>query len=225
MIKGLYPDFMQWSDGGSIYLYSDPHFGDADSYRQRSLLSNSLTGEMLKNKLDLLDKMQIDNINKIVRKSDTLIILGDIGDIEKVRELKAGRKIALLGNHDKGKTNYEAPGLFDNVYAGVLTIAENIMLSHEPVDFRFCFNIHGHDHNGTEFKRYVLRDYDADMPMADMRKNYLATIKKYGLTKLNLCAEWIGYLPINLKDVIQAGVLSRIPSVHQDYIDKHNGRK
>lgn len=37
-------------------------------------------------------------------------------------------------------------GLFDEVYEGALLIAPNIILSHEPVNFSFARNIHGHTH-------------------------------------------------------------------------------
>lgn len=30
MINSLYPKFRHWSEKGSIYLYSDPHFDDED---------------------------------------------------------------------------------------------------------------------------------------------------------------------------------------------------
>ena len=31
MIKSLYKIFQHWSKNGSVYLYSDPHFGDWES--------------------------------------------------------------------------------------------------------------------------------------------------------------------------------------------------
>ena len=55
---------------------------------------------------------------------------------------------------------------------------KKIMLSHEIFETPFTFNIHGHDHNGSDFKKYVLKYYDADMSLDDMSKNYLTAIKK-----------------------------------------------
>ena len=35
MIDSLYNCFKHWSSKGSVYIYSDPHFGDLDSYKLR----------------------------------------------------------------------------------------------------------------------------------------------------------------------------------------------
>ena len=50
---------------------------------------------------------QVDRINKLVHKNDTLVILGDVGDVEYVRQLRAKYKILIMGNHDAGSTNYK----------------------------------------------------------------------------------------------------------------------
>ena len=62
-------------------------------------------------------------------KGDTFVCLGDVGAPEYVKEIKARKKILILGNHDaKGAyTKY-----FDEIYAGPIFIAEKILLSHEP---------------------------------------------------------------------------------------------
>jgi hypothetical protein len=62
--------------------------------------------------------------------------------------------------------------------------------------------------------------YDSDMPTNKMVTNYLATIKHYKLNRLNLCAEWVNYTPVALKDIIKSGVLSNISTIHRDYLDK-----
>ena len=180
MIKSLYKIFQHWSKNGSIYLYSDPHFGDWESYTFRGLTTNKTKEE--------LDQFQVDNINKVVHKSDTIIFLGDIGDPTLIKKIK-GYKILIMGNHDKGKSIYEE--YFDEIYSGCLIISDRIILSHEPIENcpPFLFNIHGHDHSGRDFTAYVLRDYDVDMSGVDMIKNYLTCIKNYKLNKLNLCAE------------------------------------
>ena len=57
MIKSLYKMFQHWSKNGSVYLYSDPHFGDWESYTFRGLTTNKTKEE--------LDQFQVDNINKV----------------------------------------------------------------------------------------------------------------------------------------------------------------
>lgn len=225
----LYPCFQHWP--GTIWFYSDPHFGDAHIAGYRKGIS---------------DDEQIRRINSKVGKDGTIVFLGDIGDVECIRKIK-GYKVLIMGNHDSGASNYkrvvnileekyfnpycsiikkqEDNKLFDEVYTGCLMISDNIILSHEPVDFFYAFNIHGHDHSGHDFMHFVLNDYDADMGADNMQKNYLSTIKKYELNKLNVCAEWINYTPININTIIKSGILHSTPNIHRDTIDAATERK
>ena len=213
MIKSVYKIFQHWSKNGSVYLYSDPHFGDWESYTFRGLTTNKTKEE--------LDQFQVDNINKVVHKSDTIVFLGDMGDPSLLKKIK-GYKVLITGNHDKGSSIYEE--YFDEIYTGCLIISDRIILSHEPIENcpPFLFNIHGHDHSGRDFTTYVLKDYDADMSCSEMTENYLTCIKNYKLNKLNLCAEWINYTPVSLADIIKSGVLTNISTIHRDYLDKIN---
>lgn len=233
MLLQLYQNFQKWSSTGSIWIYSDTHFEDDDC---KLMDSNWITPQE-----------QIDIINSKATKKDTLILLGDIGNLDWIRKLKAGYKILIAGNHDKGLTNYEkkeikkiydaktynynkkllrqellkefpnhnisiqeiydvchAPFvrlsatidncLFDEVYGGPLFIGEKILLSHEPIDIPFALNIHGHDH-GAEGGYYDDFHY-------------------------NVCSNCIKYTPINLKDIISTGILSKIDNIHRITIDK-----
>ena len=58
-----------------------------------------------------------------------------------------------------------------------------------------------------------------------MTDNYLTTIKTDKLNKLNVCAEWINYTPINIERIIKSGVLHEIPDVHRQTIDEATSRK
>jgi calcineurin-like phosphoesterase family protein len=211
VIDSLYYPFKKWSQNAAIWLYSDPHFGDLEAYTFRGLPTDKTKEE--------LDKFQVDRINKFVNKNDTIIFLGDIGDPLPLKKIK-GHKVLITGNHDRGAAFYKE--YFDEIYTGCLTISDRIILSHEPIENcpSFLFNIHGHDHAGTDFMEYVLKIYDSDMPTNKMVTNYLATIKHYKLNRLNLCAEWINYTPVALKDIIKSGVLSNISTIHRDYLDK-----
>lgn len=217
MIKTLYDCFRHWSEKGSVYLFSDPHFADQDC-------------KVMDPKWISPDE-QIDILNKCVHKNDTLIVLGDVGDVSYVRKIKA-YKVLISGNHDSGASNYkrvrqrvltsndlsfvkglkkdgvidfiENDGgayvcwkdnrLFDEVYDGPLIIAPKIVLSHEPLPtMPFWLNIHGHDHAGT--------------------------ICKDGY-HVNVAANVIGYTPISLGDIIKNGFLSGIQDIHRMTIDR-----
>ncbi|MBR4058365.1 MAG: hypothetical protein IKK03_00815 [Lachnospiraceae bacterium] len=179
MIPTLYEPFRHWSAMGSVYILSDLHFDDHDC---KLMDSNWIT-----------PKEQIEIINSKVNKSDTFVCLGDVGKADYVAEIKARKKILLLGNHDaKGAYN----GYFDEIYKGPLFVAEKILLSHEPVyGLPWCLNIHGHDHSGME-------DYRKDC--------------KY----LNLAANVCGYTPVSLGKIIKDGILSDVPSIHRITIDR-----
>ena len=210
MIDSLYYPFRKWSENAAVWRYSDPHFGDFESYTFRGLITDKTKEE--------LDKFQVDRINKFVNKNDTIIFLGDIGDPTPLKKIK-GHKVLIAGNHDRGAAFYKE--YFDEIYTGCLTISDRIILSHEPIEGcpPFLFNIHGHDHNGTDFKEYVFRDCDA-VSSEKMAINALAAAKQYKLNRFNVCAEWINYKPVALKDIINSGVLSNIPTIHRDYLDK-----
>ena len=233
MIETLYSPFRKWTEKGTLWIYSDPHFSDPDMV------------ELRKNYIG--DDEQIARINSKVGKNDTIIFLGDIGNEEMIRKIR-GRKILIMGNHDKGASNYQrqivqttcdrdrytkeeirnevskkypdwkidiyedycvnsAPYvlwlvrvdncLFDEVYEGPLFIAEKLLLSHEPIDLPFAFNIHGHDHSGWHI----------------------------GLHHLNVCAEHIDYTPVNVGRLIKKGLMSNVEAIHRMTIDRAVDKK
>ena len=181
MIQGLYDIFAHWHVQGTVWLYSDPHFGDKE-------LAAGVVNRPS-------DEEQVKMINSKVGKKDTLIILGDVGDIEFAKKLK-GYKILIAGNHDAGLTNYKE--VFNEVYGGALFIGEKIVLSHEPIDIPFALNIHGHVH--------------------DKRAK---TDNKH----INVCSDVIGYTPINFNQLMKSGPTSKIETVHRTTINKATKRK
>ena len=174
MIQGLYKIFDHWHQKGTVWICSDPHFRDAELDH---IVANRPTAEE-----------QIKLINSKVGRCDTLIILGDIGDPECVRQLR-GYKILIAGNHDAGLSNYT--DVFDEVYGGPLIIGEKLILSHEPVDVPWAFNIHGHTH-----------------------KNFVMDNRHF-----NACLDANGYLPINLNQWMKQGYLSKIETIHRSTIN------
>ena len=177
MYRHLYDQFKHWyREGGSVWFYSDPHFADEE---MKYLRANYIG-----------DEAQVKCINSKLGKNDTLVILGDIGDVEWVKKLR-GYKVLIMGNHDAGAANYV--DYFDEVYEGPLFVSDRILLSHEPIDLPFVYNIHGHDHSNWY----------------NHQKN----------NHLNVCAEHINYTPVNLPSIIKSGALSKIESIHRLTID------
>lgn len=178
----LYDIFRErWERFQTAHIISDTHFGDKD------LQAN------IKDRPNDEDYVKL--INSKVGKNDLLICLGDVGDIECARRLK-GYKILIAGNHDAGMSNYK--DIFDEVYAGALIVGEKLILSHEPVDVPWAFNIHGHVHSGV--------------PMSDERH-------------FNVCGEARKcYEPVNLNQFMKAGFMSKIQAIHRNTIDSATER-
>ena len=237
MIEGLYQPFQHWGASGTTWIISDTHFDDPDlihAYADRPSAEE-----------------QVKLINAKCGRADTLIILGDVGDVSYVRQLRAKYKILVMGNHDSGASNYKRQifkqkfykglfqkhealdemkrlypdcsysisdsydfidnvpcwevsadnRLFDEIYTGVLVIGEKLMLSHEPIKgCDWCMNIHGHDHSRSH---------------------------KNDIYHFNVCADVIGYEPINFNKFMKEGHLANIVSVHRETIDRatSNARK
>ena len=120
----------------AIKLISDLHFGHTNLLKfERGLFDT----------IEEHDDYIIASINKAVKNTDTLYILGDIGNVEKVRQLN-GRKVFIMGNHDKRPIKeYEA--YFAEVYDKPIFFRKDILLSHEPFPVPLgTLNIHGHLH-------------------------------------------------------------------------------
>lgn len=184
-ISGMYDLFNEKWCKQTIWLVSDTHFGDKEL---RAGLPNRPSDEEL-----------VKIINSKVGKKDTLIHLGDVGDIEYMKKIR-GYKILICGNHDAGRTNYE--DVFDEVYTGPLMIGEKLLLSHEPIDVDWAFNIHGHDHTGHGRKNHLNCCVDASM-------------KQFG----------IPFEPINMNQIMKTGLTSKVETIHRLTIDTATERK
>ena len=227
-LPGLYQTFEEkWGKFQTCHIISDTHFGDMD------------LKENIPNRPNDDDFIKL--INSKVGRADIILHLGDVGNIDCVRRLRAAHKVLICGNHDSGATNYKRqiitqqffkkcytkqqamdlvksmfPNckytidegdelvweisadnmLFDEVYEGALIIGEKLILSHEPVDVPWLYNIHGHDHAGAK------------------RPNHM-----------NVCSDVIGYEPINFNQFLKAGHMSKIQTIHRETIDKATDRK
>lgn len=83
--------------------------------------------------------------------------------------------------------------LFEEVYEGTLLIGPKIILSHEPVEYSYGLNIHGHNHTSNQDKDDL---------------------------HFNAIAECTNYMPISLEKIIESKHLNKITDVHRKTIDK-----
>lgn len=183
MIEQFYDAFKRWSNTGTVWMISDTHFMD------KNLTFRTVSADDI-----------VKSINSKVGKKDTLIILGDIGDIAYAQRLK-GYKVLIMGNHDVGPSHYKKVdnnNLFDEVYEGPVIVGEKLIFSHEPLNIDWAFNIHGHIHD----KHHTNDEFH-----------------------FNVCCDVIDYTPLNLNQFVKSGVLKHIKTLHRNTIDTATKRK
>lgn len=230
----LYPYCDKWFRGGNIWLYSDPHFGDEEmKYIRKNYIG---------------DEEQIKRINSKVGKNDTIIFLGDIGDVECIKKIR-GYKILVKGNHDdKG----------DSYYQRVRN--EVKCFSTEPKEVqteiaKCVADVNLFDKLDEVVKKYTtvkiednrLFDEVYDGPIMINNKIMLSHeplvlppcffnihghdhsdgfALKYGDDlHLNVCAELIDYTPISLLSMLKNGAFSKVQDIHRITIDTATERK
>ena len=88
--------------------------------------------------------------------------------------------------------------LFDEVYEGPLMLGEKLILSHEPFNHPFIYNVHGHRHE------------DTGVPCK---------------SHLNVCLDACNYEPLNLNTALKKGLTSNVYSLHRYTIDAATARK
>ena len=183
MIAGLYDIFAHWYKTGTVWLISDTHFSDEELYIGTKKIERADADEYVK------------LINSKVGRKDTLIHLGDVGDLEAMKKVR-GYKILIMGNHDTGATKYKE--IFNEVYQGPVQIGEKLILSHEPLECGWAFNIHGHIHSFTH------RD--------DVRH-------------MCICPEVTRqFEPVNFNQLMKSGFMSKIETQHRKTIDSATKR-
>ena len=182
MIKTLYDKFKPWSEYGSVWLISDTHFDDEDC--------------LLMDTNWISPQQHIDKIKEYVHKNDTLIHLGDVGNPEYMKQIKA-YKVLIMGNHDESITRFKP--YFDEIYTGPVFISQKILLSHESINGgNWWFNIHGHNHD---------------------KEN------KYSWNEVNLASNVVDFGVFNLGIAIKRGMLADIDGIHRDTINKATEKK
>lgn len=102
---------------------------------------------------DEMNDVLIRNWNSVVSKDDIVYVLGDFcfGNkstlVEVVKQLK-GRKILVLGNHDRLPKGAYLDAGFEGVTKNPIIMDSDFILSHRPLqgDLGKFYNIHGHRH-------------------------------------------------------------------------------
>jgi calcineurin-like phosphoesterase family protein len=227
MLPGIYDAFKHW-DNQTTWIYSDPHFSDKE-------LEKSIIGRPS-------DEQQIANINSCVGRKDTLICLGDVGNIECVRRLR-GRKILVMGNHDAGRTNYERKiisEVFDYEKYTKEQVREKMCVKYPSWDLHIIEGLAGwvatvdnklfdEVYEGALIigEKLILSHEPISMiPWAFNIHGHVHDKKaKSGPRHLNVCSDVIEYNPVNLNQFLKLGALAHIQTIHRETIDNATKRK
>ena len=229
MYKGLYDKFSNWFRGGNIWLYSDPHFSDEEmKYIRKNYIG---------------DDEQIKRINSRVGKNDTIIFLGDIGNIDCIKKIR-GYKVLIMGNHDKGATNYQKvveflPPVCPNCGGEVdydSYTAHNCGMEYawcekcgtvKPIDRMEDNHLFDEVYEGPVFinDKIVLSHVPFDSFAFNIHGHKHDLPYKYDDKHLNMCAEAIDYLPVSLITLLKNGVASKIDSLNRTAIDRATEKK
>lgn len=235
MFKNLYDNFAHWfHDGrGTVYFYSDPHFNDSEMVHLR------------KNYIG--DEEQVKRINSKIGKYDTLVVLGDVGDIEWVRKIR-GYKVLVMGNHDAGATNYKRRINRHLYFSYKYTKEEALNAAKEfyPPFYKLSIEYvhattekYGDDRYWQVTADNCLFDevYEGALMIAPniilshepVDFPYAVCVHGHDHSNwypggINMCAEHINYTPVPLKDLVEKGML-KAPDIHRETIDKAIDRK
>jgi calcineurin-like phosphoesterase family protein len=233
MIDALYDRFKDWCKNGSIYIISDTHFDDDDCIK------------MSPNWISPEEHLAI--INKTVHKCDTLIHLGDVGNVEYIKQIK-GYKVLLMGNHDTGVTNFKRK--VTKVIYDQDKFTRDEAIADMKKKFPDCkvWAVEDHDFHSPFMRWNVYADnclFDEvfEGPLMISEKILLSHEPIMGIDwalnihghdhsgrtsdayHLNLASNVTGFTLISLGEYLKKHGVSKIKSLHRDTIDNATKRK
>lgn len=234
MIESLYKPFQKWSEKGTIWVFSDPHFEDED-------LVNVYEDRPSADEL-------VRRINSKVGKYDTLICLGDVGALSYVPFLR-GYKVLVMGNHDAGRTLYERQKVWRKFDKDKYTKTEALSEMKRRHPDCECSIKRGNEPNSLFDYWEVCADnrlfdevYEGPVMISpklvlshepidcagwafNLHGHIHARSHKNDECHYNVCADCHNYLPLNLNRFLKSGALSKISSIHRQTIDEATARR
>lgn len=222
MIESLYPCFQYWSKKGSVYLVSDTHFDDLDREYMGYTISSEEQFALLKN---------------TCHKNDTLIHLGDVGNLDYIKRLNC-YKVLIMGNHDQGKSNFKKTDtmidLSKYTEPEIRQMERRREIDYWSYDFHHLF-IKGYKSNNLFDEVYSGPLWISDKIVLSHEPINVEDCLTFqpiafnihghdhsGLYRpyhLNIVPNKKGYAPWNLSAIIKHGFLKDIKNIHKITID------
>lgn len=237
MLPGIYDTFQHWGEKHqTIWIYSDPHFNDDEL---ASGIKDRPSAEE-----------QVKKINAKCGRRDCLIVLGDVGDIEYVRQLRAEYKVLIMGNHDVGVTKYkrEIKTLYFVQEKYTREEVRDLMMKEYP---GWRISVEPFWKNDLVPLNYWIAKVDNNL-FDEVYEGALIVGEKLILSHepivglnwamnlhghvhdkraktdayhINCCSDVIGYEPINLTQKLKNGLMSAVVTIHRETIDNATERK
>lgn len=158
------------------WVTSDTHF-----YHERIL-------EYCQRPFDSVEEMNeaiIKNWNEVVARDDIIYVLGDFcfGNKEMLKNVVSrlnGRKILILGNHDRLTKGAYLDAGFETVTKCPMIIDADFILSHQPLqgDLGRFYNIHGHKHKLPGEAQFSPKHFDIGVDDHNFYPHKLDTVIK-----------------------------------------------
>lgn len=237
MLPGIYDSFQHWGEKHqTVWIYSDPHFNDND-------LIAGVKGRPSAEE-------QVKRINAKCGRRDCLIVLGDVGDVEYVRQLRAEYKVLIMGNHDAGASNYKRQvikKIFDmdihptrsEIYEIITKDYPNWKITiQEDCEFHTPFTrwvayadnlLFDEVYEGALIvgEKLILSHEPLNMiPWAyNVHGHVHSASAKLGPHHMNVCSDVIGWEPVNFTSFLKSGFGSKIQTIHRETIDNATKRK
>ena len=232
MVTGLYNIFNTLWGMQTIWLYSDPHFGETE---EESGLANKPT-----------DAEQVQRINSKVGRKDTIIFLGDIGDPSWLKGIR-GYKVLITGNHDTGISNYQRVRFQrsfdadewqkDEVYLKMkqeypdhCVTVEKFYDFRKPytkwvatMDNQLCDEVYSGPL--TIGPKLILSHEPIEIDGMFNIHGHVHSLALPTDRDLNICAMNTNYIPVNLNQLMKHGLTSKVDSIHRITIDNATARK
>jgi calcineurin-like phosphoesterase family protein len=233
MIQGLYDIFKHWHKRGTVWIYSDTHFGDLD-------LQNGAPTRPI-------DGIHLKNINSKVGRKDTIILLGDVGNVDMIRKMK-GYKVLIAGNHDAGLSNYKRE-IHEKIFDADKYSKEEVLAEAKKLfpNCRYEINKGYQFHMPFEYwelradnclfdevyagaliigEKLILSHEPVDVPWALNIHGHVHSGKVMSDNRhFNVCGDARKcYEPINLNQFMKMGFMSKVQTIHRDTIDKATKR-
>ena len=232
MVTGLYNIFNTLWGMQTIWLYSDPHFGETE---EESGLANKPT-----------DAEQVQRINSKVGRKDTIIFLGDVGDPNWLKGIR-GYKVLITGNHDTGISNYKRDRFqrsFDadewqkdevylkmkQEYPDYSVTVEKFYDFRKPytkwvatMDNQLCDEVYSGPL--TIGPKLILSHEPIEIDGMFNIHGHVHSLASSTDKDLNVCSMNINYTPVNLNQLMKCGLTSKVDSIHRITIDNATARK